>query len=297
MLEPEYISGFVAADGSFFISKPSEKTKWPNYDATFSVAQDKRDVDLLRRILLTLDCGNIKTDSSGMHYLSVRNKEDLQLKIIPFLPNTLLIVKNIVILSIFHLRFLSYMKTRVKVLKILLKNNVSIWIFVYLKWIKIDTHRPKIFLFIHSDSAGVRSFDFFLYQGLIGLTLIKMLIQMKVFCTRIIPLFRFFILKKVESSSTFIPSPKPIRVTSELKTLNPRRSYYTRSPHTGPNKDVKILHPWWVTGYIDGEGSFMVNTSKSKTTTTGYTAKLVFQVTVHPCDVAILHYLKAFFMV
>ena len=26
-LEPEYISGFVGADGSFFISKPSEKTK------------------------------------------------------------------------------------------------------------------------------------------------------------------------------------------------------------------------------------------------------------------------------
>jgi len=84
VLEPEYISGFVAADGSFFISKPSDKTKWPNYDATFSVAQDKRDVDLLSRIILTLDCGNIKTDSSGMQYLSVRNKEDLQLKIIPF---------------------------------------------------------------------------------------------------------------------------------------------------------------------------------------------------------------------
>jgi hypothetical protein len=27
VLEPEYISGFVAADGSFFISKPAEKTK------------------------------------------------------------------------------------------------------------------------------------------------------------------------------------------------------------------------------------------------------------------------------
>jgi hypothetical protein len=33
---------------------------------------------------LTLDCGKIKTDHSGMHYLSVRNKEELQIKIIPF---------------------------------------------------------------------------------------------------------------------------------------------------------------------------------------------------------------------
>lgn len=78
ILEPEYASGFVAADGTFFISKPSEKTKWPNYDATFSIAQNERDGALLYRIIKTLGCGSIKKDSNGMRYLHVRNKEELQ---------------------------------------------------------------------------------------------------------------------------------------------------------------------------------------------------------------------------
>lgn len=32
-LMPEFIAGFVAADGTFFIFKPSDKAKWANYDA------------------------------------------------------------------------------------------------------------------------------------------------------------------------------------------------------------------------------------------------------------------------
>jgi hypothetical protein len=63
-----------------------------------------------------------------------------------------------------------------------------------------------------------------------------MLIKMKVFCICTIPLLRFFILKKVEVSSTFIPFPEPIRVTSELKTCNQRRSYSTGSKKYTPLK-------------------------------------------------------------
>ena len=84
VLEPEYISGFVAADGTFFISKPAAGSKWPNYDATFAIAQDQRDEALLLRIIKTLGCGAIKKDSYGMRHVSVRNKEDLQKIIVPF---------------------------------------------------------------------------------------------------------------------------------------------------------------------------------------------------------------------
>lgn len=83
-LDPNYIAGFVAADGSFFISRPAVNGKWPNYDATFSIAQDKRDLELLNRMIEVLDCGNIKSDSSDMRYLVVRNKKELLNKIIPF---------------------------------------------------------------------------------------------------------------------------------------------------------------------------------------------------------------------
>lgn len=83
-LNPNYIAGFVAADGSFFISRPSPNSKWPNYDATLSIAQNKRDVKLLNRMIEVLGCGNIKSDSSDMRYLVVRNKKELYENIIPF---------------------------------------------------------------------------------------------------------------------------------------------------------------------------------------------------------------------
>jgi len=58
---------------------------------------------------------------------------------------------------------------------------------------------------------------------------------------------------------------------------------------------VKKLHPWWVTGFIDGEGSFIINTTKSKTTKTGFSVKLMFWLWLHHSDEALLHSLKAFF--
>jgi len=70
------------------------------------------------------------------------------------------------------------------------------------------------------------------------------------------------------------PFPESIRVTSELKTFNQRRSYSTSSPHRGPNKDVKILHPSWVTGYIDA--CFRVNVCKSNNVKLGYSVILIY---------------------
>ena len=83
-LNPNYIAGFVAADGSFFISRPSPNSKWPNYDATLSIAQNKRYVKLLNRMIEVLGCGNIKSDSSDMRYLVVINKKEIYNNILPF---------------------------------------------------------------------------------------------------------------------------------------------------------------------------------------------------------------------
>lgn len=83
-LAPEFIAGFVAADGSFFISRPLPSSKWPNYDATFTIAQDKRDIELLNRMIKTLGCGKIRAGSSSMRYLTVRNKQELHDIILPF---------------------------------------------------------------------------------------------------------------------------------------------------------------------------------------------------------------------
>jgi hypothetical protein len=82
-LVPEFIAGFVAADGTFFISKPSVKAKWANYDATFAISQNQRDEGLLKRIIMTLGCGSLKKDSHGMLQVSVRNKKELPLVVLP----------------------------------------------------------------------------------------------------------------------------------------------------------------------------------------------------------------------
>lgn len=83
-LSPFYLAGFVAADGSFYISLPNLSTKWPNYDAGFSIAQNKRDEFLLLRMIETLTCGAIKKGSDDMRYISVRNKKELYNIILPF---------------------------------------------------------------------------------------------------------------------------------------------------------------------------------------------------------------------
>lgn len=61
-LDPNYIAGFVAADDSLFIYRPSANSKWPNYDATFSITQNKKDIALFHRMIEILGCGNIKSE-------------------------------------------------------------------------------------------------------------------------------------------------------------------------------------------------------------------------------------------
>lgn len=83
-LSPYYVAGFVAADGSFYIISPNYDTKWPNYNAGFSIAQNKRDEFLLLRIIEILECGIIQKDCNNMRYIYVRNKKELYDIILPF---------------------------------------------------------------------------------------------------------------------------------------------------------------------------------------------------------------------
>lgn len=55
------------------------------------------------------------------------------------------------------------------------------------------------------------------------------------------------------------------------------------------------LKPWWVTGYTDAEGCFILNIFKNKNVPRGYSAKLIYQITAHHSDCDIMYALKAFF--
>lgn len=61
----------------FFFTKPSSKSKWPNYSVTFSISQNIRDLGLLNRIITTLGCGTIKSGGGDMKCLCVNNKQEL----------------------------------------------------------------------------------------------------------------------------------------------------------------------------------------------------------------------------
>lgn len=86
-LDSNYIAGFTAADGSFTVTKPSIKGKWPNYDAYFRIHQNVRDKALLEKIQDKLGCGEIHVFKDNMCNLSVRNKIHLADIILPFFDN------------------------------------------------------------------------------------------------------------------------------------------------------------------------------------------------------------------
>lgn len=60
---------------------------------------------------------------------------------------------------------------------------------------------------------------------------------------------------------------------------------------------VYILNPWWVTGFVDGEGSFSMSIIKSKTAAIGLTIEPCFIITLHVRNLELLYYIKNFFSV
>ena len=55
------------------------------------------------------------------------------------------------------------------------------------------------------------------------------------------------------------------------------------------------LHPQWVSGFVDGEGTFYVGINSNLTMTIGYQVLPEFRVVQHERDVSLLYELKRFF--
>ena len=56
-------------------------------------------------------------------------------------------------------------------------------------------------------------------------------------------------------------------------------------------------HPGWITGFVDGEGNFMLDISKNNSYKTGYSVKALFQICLHRRDEALLKAIKSYFEV
>lgn len=55
---------------------------------------------------------------------------------------------------------------------------------------------------------------------------------------------------------------------------------------------ISVLNPFYVTGFVDGEGCFFVGISPDSRSSTGYRVKLTFQLGLHEKDLALLELIK-----
>lgn len=59
--------------------------------------------------------------------------------------------------------------------------------------------------------------------------------------------------------------------------------------------NLTVLNPWFVTGFVDAEGSFTMSIFKSKTAAIGWTVEPCFIITLHKKDVELLNKIQKFF--
>ena len=55
------------------------------------------------------------------------------------------------------------------------------------------------------------------------------------------------------------------------------------------------LHPWYVSGFVDGEGSFTISITKNKRKTEGWRIGARFAVEISKSDALLLYRLKSYF--
>jgi LAGLIDADG endonuclease len=61
------------------------------------------------------------------------------------------------------------------------------------------------------------------------------------------------------------------------------------------NLELNNLNPYYVTGFTDGEGCFLINIRPNSKMKTGYSVELVFKIALHLKDKLLLEKIKSFF--
>lgn len=94
--------------------------------------------------------------------------------------------------------------------------------------------------------------------------------------------------------NSFVDIRRKINFFKQLKythTLSNVADKNNSDLHNNTNK----LNPWFVTGFTDGEGCFMINLRPNSKLKTGYSVELVFKIALHSKDKPLVENLKNFF--
>jgi hypothetical protein len=107
---------------------------------------------------------------------------------------------------------------------------------------------------------------------------------------------RIMSLEKVVSVCKDLLSP---RVAAAIKTLKGitiiRRSFYSSySAVSYTTQSFSCCNPYWISGFVDGEGSFSIKITKSPMHRLGWNVETVFKITLHKKDQNILDYIKRY---
>ena len=110
----------------------------------------------------------------------------------------------------------------------------------------------------------------------------------------------FGILKMSYIRCTLIGFERNYWVGIPSKQIKQQLRFYTLIPQGSPldvnlsNDNLLKLNPWWVTGFVDGEGYFSIGVSKNKNKV-GWQVKLEFGISIHKKDIAILEQIQKYF--
>lgn len=86
------------------------------------------------------------------------------------------------------------------------------------------------------------------------------------------------------------PSAARSLLTYKLNQLN-----YSTSLNGERENKKSTLNPWFVTGFIDGEGSFTVSIRKNSKYSLGWSVEIQFKIGLHQKDIAILEQIQSYF--
>ena len=70
----------------------------------------------------------------------------------------------------------------------------------------------------------------------------------------------------------------------------------TRSFSSRTVQNPKI-DPWWITGFSDGEGCFLISVCKNEKYKTGWSVEPCFSIVLHKKDKAVLERIQAYWLV
>ena len=81
-------------------------------------------------------------------------------------------------------------------------------------------------------------------------------------------------------------------LSNQFNTIHTTRFYSNL-----PTKEARLLNPWFLTGFADGESNFTVRIFKSNTTKIGWTVQPVFQIGLHNKDLFLLEKIQKYWNV